>query len=118
MTRASEHYCGNNDLAIDLKANGGDKEFGTHSECYKKGYARGYNQQIPDLDQFIRRWSSKYKPHIVQHLYYGDGKTPDGYQQATLSQQMQRGYGQGSISRAQKELKKGHNVNQSARTQK
>ena len=100
-------YCGNNELSPELRANGGVREFGSHSDCVKKGFARGFNQQIPDLDEFIRRWSGKYRPHVKQRLYYGDGDdVPAGYQRATLAQAAQRGYALGSLARAKKEQKK------------
>ena len=100
-------YCGNNELSPELRANGGARDFGSYSECIKKGYARGFNQQIPDLVVFLRRWSGKYKPHVLQRLYYGDGEdAPPGYQRATLAQAAQRGYALGALARAKKEQKK------------
>ncbi len=100
-------YCGNNDLDLDLKAHGGDREFGTHKECFRKGFALGLNQRIMDTQHFLKRWGNAYKPHILQHLYYGDAaKIPPGYQMATLGQALQRGFASGSIARARRE--RGH----------
>ena len=99
-------YCGNNELSPQLRANGGTREFGSHNECVKKGYARGFNQQILDLAVFLRHWNGKYKPHIAQRLYYDDGDVPAGYQRATLAQAAQRGYALGALARAKKEQTK------------
>ena len=95
-------YCGNNALSATLKANGGKDRFGTHNECLKKGYARGYNQRIVDAQAFLRKWSGRYKAHISQRLWHSDAPVPPGYQQATLSQTMQRWYGFGSMARARR----------------
>ncbi len=99
-------FCGNNEMSPELRANGGVREFGSHSDCVKKGFARGFNQQIPDMAHFLRHWSGKYKPHVKQRLYYGDGDVPAGYQHATLAQAAQRGYALGSLARAKKEQNK------------
>ena len=93
-------YCGNNALSATLKANGGKDRFGTHKECLKKGYARGYNQSIADVDAFTHKWSGKCKAHINQTLWYRDDPVPPGYQFSTLAQSMARGYGFGSMARA------------------
>ena len=69
-TQGANIYCGNNDLALDLKAHGGAKEFGTHKDCLRKGYALGINQRIPNMDRFLRKWGNAYKAHIPQHLVY------------------------------------------------
>ncbi len=108
MTRASEHiYCGNNESDLDLKANGGDKEFGTHQQCFRRGYALGINQRITNMQHFLKRWGNAYKPHIIQHLYHGDADNiPPGYQRATLGQALQRGFALGSIALARRE--RGH----------
>ena len=99
-------YCGNNALSPELRRNGGTREFGSHSQCTAKGYARGFNQPVPDMLAFLRHWSGKYEPHVVQRLYYGDGPDiPPGYQRATLSQAAQRGYAIGALARARKEKK-------------
>ena len=74
-------YCGNNEYDRALKKNG----FGTYKECFKKGYARGYNQNIADLNGFIAHWTGAYKPHVIQQLLYGEGAIPAGYQRATLN---------------------------------
>jgi len=95
-------YCGNNEYDRALTTH----RFGTYKECFKKVYARGYNQKITDLNGFIVPWTGDYKPHVIQHLLYGAGALPSGYQRATLSQMMQRGFGLGSISRAKAEKKK------------
>ena len=97
-------YCGNNDLHRSLKANGGIKIFGTHEQCFKKGYGIGYNAPVNDVAKFIAEWSGPYKPHIVQKLIYGDDKFSfeSGYQRATLAQSLQRGVGLGRVARAKK----------------
>ena len=92
----------NNEYARALREHG----CGTYKECFRKGYAQGYNQKITDLNGFIAHWTGAYKPHVVQHLLYGDGALPRGYQRATLSQAMQRGFALGSIARAKAEQKK------------
>ena len=72
------------------------------------------NQEIKDIPEFIKQWSAKYKPHVVQHIYYGSNKMPPtGYQQATLVQHMQRGFAYGSKRRAKREhfKTKDHNEN-------
>ena len=93
-------YCGNNALSATLKANGGKDRFGSHSECLKKGYDRGYNQSIVDPHAFLRKWSGRYKAHIVQKLWHSDDPVAPGYQLATLAQSMARGYGLGCMARA------------------
>ncbi len=105
-------YCGNNELAPQLKRNGGDREFGTTNQCFEKGYAKAMNQEIKDMPEFIKHWSAKYKPHIVQQIYYGSNKMPPhGYQQATLVQHMQRGYVLGCKARVTRFTTKYHNEN-------
>ena len=99
-------YCGNNVFAHSLKPNGGTDAFGTHRECFRKGYATGYNQAVTDVPKFIQQWSAQYKPYIAQKLWHNDSEpVPPGYQRATLSQTMQRGYAIGCVARAAK-LKK------------
>ena len=93
-------YCGNNALSAALNANGGKDRFGSHKECLKKGYARGYNQSIVDTHAFLRKWSGMYKAYIFQKLWHSDDPVPPGYQLATLAQSMARGYGLGRIARA------------------
>ena len=98
--------CGNNAYAPSLKINGGHDVFGTHSECFRKGYARGFNQKVADVPRFVQTWSGKYKAYIAQKLWHSDDPVPAGYQRATLSQTMQRGFALGSIARAKKLVKK------------
>ena len=95
-------YCGNNAYSPMLKPNGGHDVFGTQSECARKGFARGFNQKVADVPRFVQRWSGKYSPHIPQKLWHSDDPVPAGYQRATLSQTMQRGYALGSITLAKK----------------
>ena len=94
-------YCGNNAYSPILKPNGHDV-FGSHSECFRKGFARGFHQKVADVPRFVQRWSGKYSPHIPQKLWHSDDPVPAGYQLATLSQTMQRGFAIGSIARAKK----------------
>jgi len=86
-----------------LKTNGGQEVFGTHRECFRKGYARGYNQTISDMPKFLQKWTGKYKAYVEQKLWHSDEPVPPGYQRALLSQTMQRGYAIGSIVRAKHE---------------
>ena len=97
-------YCGNNALHRSLKANSGSKIFGTHDQCFKKGYGIGYNAPVSDVAKFIAEWSGPYKPYIVQKLIYGDDKFSfeSGYQRATLNQSLARGFGLGRVARAKK----------------
>ena len=95
-------YCGNNAYEFSLKQNGGKYVFGTHAECIRKGYARGYNQEVKDIPRFVQKWAGRYKAHNSQQLWYNDEPLPPGYQLATLSQTMGRGYAQGSIALAKK----------------
>ena len=95
-------YCGNNAYDPVLKTNGGHDVFGTHAECYRKGYARGYHQTVEDIPHFIQKWAGRYKAHINQKLWYSDEPIPEGYQVATLSQTMGTGYALGSIALAKK----------------
>ena len=85
---------------------GGKDRFGTHKECLKKGYARGYNQSIVDTHAFLRKWSGRYKAYIFQKLWHSDDPVPPGYQLATLAQSMARGYGLGRIARAKQLARK------------
>ncbi len=104
MMRANKHiYCGNNLRDLGLKTNGGDREIGNHKDCFRKGYALGINQEIKDLNLFLRKWGTAYKPYIIQHLSYNADKIPPGYQRATLAQALQRGFAFGSLARAKKE---------------
>ena len=91
-------YCGNNELSHRLQHD----VFGTHAECFKKGYARGYTQKVIDVPRFVQQWTGAHKAHIQQRLWHHDSPAPSGYQMATLSQSMQRGYAIGSISLAKK----------------
>ena len=93
-------YCGNNAYSRKLKQNGGSEVFGTPSLCFKKGYGIGYNGPYDDVTSFLAEWGGRYKPHIKQKLHYGDGKVPDGFQLATLSQSLSRGYALGRVSKA------------------
>ena len=95
-------YCGNNAYDPSLRTNGGKDVFGTHAECIRKGYARGYNQEVKDIPRFVQRWAGRYKAHISQKLWHSDEPVPPGYQLATLSQTMGRGYALGSIALAKK----------------
>ena len=95
-------YCGNNAYDLSLKQNGGKDMFGTHAECYRKGYARGYNQEVKDIPHFVQKWAGRYKAHINQKLWHSDQPMPPGYQLATLSQTMGKGYANGSIALAKK----------------
>ena len=95
-------FCGNNIYSPVLKANGGHYWFGTHSECFKKGYAAGYRQTVNDVPRFMDKWLGKYRAHIVQKLWHSDDPVPPGYQLATLAQTMGRGFAFGSIGLAKK----------------
>lgn len=95
-------YCGNNARSQSLKVNGGDDTFGNHRQCFRKGYARGYNQTISDIPRFVQKWSGGYKAYIAQKLWHSDDPVPAGYQRATLSQTMQRGFAIGSIALSKK----------------
>ena len=97
-------YCGNNAYDPPLRTNGGKDVFGTHADCYRKGYARGYNQKVTNISRFVQKWAGRYKAHISQKLWHSDEHMPPGYQLATLSQTMGRGFALGSIALA-KELK-------------
>ena len=101
-----EIFCGNNSAHSSLKINGGQLPFGTHDQCFKKGYGIGYNAQVTDATKFIAEWGGPYKPHIVQKLIYGSGNVPPGYQRATLAQSLQRGFGFGRVARAKKMSRK------------
>ena len=94
--------CAYNAYDPSLKINGGHDVFGTHSECFRKGYARGFNQKVADVPRFVQRWSGKYRPHISQKLWHSDDPVPLGYQRAWLNQTMQRGFAIGSIALAKK----------------
>ena len=95
-------FCGNNAYSSSLKQNGGKDVFGTHAECIRKGYARGYNQKVTNIPRFVQKWAGRYKTHISQKLWHSDEPVPPGYQLATLSQTMQLGYAIGSIALAKK----------------
>ena len=99
-------YCGNNAFSAALKANGGHELFGTHELCFRKGYARGYNQKVEDIPHFIRKWTGAHEAHIQQKLWHSDEPVPSGYQLAILAQTLGRGYALGSIALAKK-LKQG-----------
>ena len=98
-------HCGNNQYDSSLKQNGGKDVFGTHAECYRKGYARGHNQKVTNIPNFVQKWAGRYKAHISQKLWHRDDPVPPGYQLATLSQTMGRGYAIGSVALAKKLLK-------------
>ncbi len=99
-------YCGNNELSPRLITNGGHQVFGSPSQCFRKGYAAGFNQRITDMQEFLAEWGGGYRPHVVQRLIYKEtAAMPPGYQRATLAQSMMRGYAMGSIARAKKEKK-------------
>ena len=98
-------YCGNNLLSARLISNGGRERFGTHKECFKKGFRKGYSTRVKDVRKFMQEWSSGYEPHIRQKLWYNDSNPPPGYQMATLSQSIQRGFAFGCVKKA-KQLKK------------
>ena len=87
-------------LSPKLKRNGGGEVFGTPSQCFKKGYGIGFNAPIVDVATFLAEWAGQYKPYIVQSLYHGDGTVPFGYQRATLSQSLSRGYALGRVRKA------------------
>ena len=95
-------FCGNNVYDARLRSNGGRDIFGTHDQCFRKGYARGVNQDIKDIHHFVQKWAGRYKAHISQKLWHSDEPVPPGYQLATLSQTMGRGFALGSIALAQK----------------
>ena len=88
MKRPSRIYCGNNALANQLQENGGDENFGRPSQCFRRGFARGFKQEIPDLGAFMEQWGGPYAPHVEQRLYFGDkSDIPAAYvARATLPQ--------------------------------
>ena len=104
---SNRYYCGNNALHRSLKNNGGSKIFGTHDQCFKKGYGVGYNAPVSDVERFIAEWSGPYKPYIVQKLLYGSDKVEPGFQRATLAQRLQRGFALGSVARGKELARKG-----------
>eukprot|EP00969_Alexandrium_andersonii_P030165 1315201-Alexandrium_andersonii.AAC.1 len=67
-------YCGNNALSPQLVAQGGQQRLGTPTECFRKGHAAGFHQDIRDLDAFLATWAGPYRPHVAQRLYYGDSR--------------------------------------------
>ena len=93
-------YCGNNVYSPQLKQNSGTDIFGSSTECFRKGYGLGYNAPIGHVASFLADWGGKYKPHIVQNIYYGDGAVPPGYQPATLAQCLSRGYALGRVAKS------------------
>ena len=100
MSAKQQIYCGNNEFSPVLQRNGGTRRFGTHAECFKKGYAVGSYQKISDVTKFLPKWTGKYRPFITQKLYYSDEMAvPNGYQRATFAQ---RGFALGSIARAKR----------------
>ena len=93
--------CGHNACSTKLKQNGGVEQFGTHAKCFKKGFGIGYNAPIGNnVANFLAEWGGKYKPYIKQKLYHNDGEVPDGFQRATLSQSLSRGYALGRVAKA------------------
>jgi hypothetical protein len=107
-------YCGNSGLHRSLKVNGGNKTFGTHDQCFKKGYGIGFNAPINNIMKFIAEWAGPYKPYIVQKLIHGSGKVPPGYQRALLSQALARGFGVGRAARAKK-MSRTYSANKSSK---
>ena len=95
-------YCGNNAYDSSLKQNGSKDMFGTHAQCYRKGYALGNNQKVTNIPHFVQKWAGRYKPHISQKLWYSDEPAPPGYLLATLNQTMGRGCALGSIALAKR----------------
>ena len=95
-------HCGNNIYNPLLQINGGRDAFGSHAQCFRKGYGLGYNQKVMDIPHFVQNWSGLYKAHINQKLWHSDEPMPPGYQLATLSQTMGRGFALGSIALAKK----------------
>mgnify|MGYP003333474715 CR=1 FL=1 len=97
-------YCGNNALAHELTS--GQARVGKRSECFRKGVGGGLHAEIPKggLEEFIKKWTSPYRKLVEQPLHYGDGPTPAGKIQATLSQCLARGFAVGSIQKAKKEM--------------
>ena len=71
-------YCGNNAYSPILKPNGHDV-FGSHSECFRKGFARGFHQKVADVPAFVEKWSGGYKAYIPQKLWHSDEPVPLGY---------------------------------------
>ena len=110
-------YCGSNAYDPSLKTNGGRYVFGTHAQCYRKGYARGYHQEVKDMPSFVQQWAGRYKAHIQQRMWHIDDKVPPGYQLATLAQSMGRAYALGSIALA-KQLKQKARANSPSSTKK
>ena len=102
--------CGNNVYDPRLRSNGGRDDFGTHDLCFRKGYARGYNQKVKDIPQFVQKWSGRYKEYISQKMWHSDSPVPPGYQLATLNQSMMRGFALGSIALAKKLKQKAQNA--------
>ena len=45
-------YCGNNEFSPILNHD----VFGTHSECFRKSYVRGFNQKVADVPRFLQKW--------------------------------------------------------------
>ena len=109
--------CSNNVYDPRLRSNGGKDVFGTHAQCYRKGYVLGKNQVVKDTPRFVQKWGGRYKAHISQKLWYSDDPMPPGYQLATLSQNMGRGFAFGCIARA-KQLKQKVRTNSPSATKK
>ena len=93
-------YCGNNVKSHRLMQNGGNERFGTHEECFKKGFYLGVNSRPRDARKFLQEWSGGYDPHIRQKLWYSDTQPPNGYQMATLHQSVQKGFAFGCMKKA------------------
>ena len=100
--RSKMVFGGNNVYDPRLRSNGGRDVFGTHDQCFRKGYARGFNQDVKGTPHVIEMWPGKYKAHISQKLWHSDKPPPPGYQMATLSQTMGKGYAFGAIALAKK----------------
>ncbi len=95
-------YCGNNRFDPSLRVNGGTLEVGTRSACMRAGFGAALYQHVPNEQEFINKFSARYAPLIEQKLFYKDGRVPEGYQPATLSQARLRGWGAGSAELARR----------------
>ncbi len=100
MSRYRGYHCGNNIFDAALKRNGGSLEFGSPSDCYRKGFSIGVNQRVADVPRFVQKLSGRYKAYIPQKLWHSDEPVPPGYQRATLAQTMGKGFAYGSMALA------------------
>ena len=96
--------CSNNEL--DYRLNESGVHLGSNMMCLRKGFGMGLHQHISNEDEFLKHWGGRYRPHVKQQLYCGDGALPPGHIKATAPQCMARGFGLGSLERA-KRLKRG-----------